>query len=61
MVTHNMQHALDYGNRLLMMDAGEIIMDIDEEKKKNLTMDDIIQQFKNIKKSSLNNDQMLLQ
>ena len=31
MVTHNMQHALDYGTRLLMMDSGEIIMDIGKE------------------------------
>ena len=28
MVTHNMQHALDYGSRLLMMDSGEFIMDL---------------------------------
>ncbi|MCG8480711.1 MAG: ATP-binding cassette domain-containing protein, partial [Spirochaetales bacterium] len=28
MITHNMQHAIDYGNRLLMMDSGEIILDV---------------------------------
>ena len=60
MVTHNMQHAMEYGNRLLMMDAGEIIMDIGKEEKEKLTMDDIVKKFKEIKKKSLANDQMLL-
>lgn len=61
MVTHNMQQALEYGTRLLMMDSGEIIMDIDQEQKKNLTMADIVQSFQEIKKKSITNDQMLLQ
>jgi len=61
MITHNMQHALDYGTRLLMMDGGEIILDIDKEEKSKLTMDDIVARFKAIKKHSLSNDQMLLQ
>ena len=61
MVTHNMQHALEYGNRLLMMDGGEIILDIGKEEKAKLTMDDIVEKFRQIKKHSLNNDQMLLQ
>lgn len=61
MVTHNMQQALDYGSRLLMMDAGEIILDIGKEEKERLTMDDIVEKFRSIKKHSLDNDQMLLQ
>ena len=61
MVTHNMQHALDYGTRLLMMDSGEIIMDIGKEEKQKLTMGSIIEKFRAIKKHSLQNDQMLLQ
>ncbi len=61
MVTHNMQHALEYGNRLLMMDDGEILMDIGSEEKKRLTMDDILERFRAIKKKTLANDQMLLQ
>jgi putative ABC transport system ATP-binding protein len=58
MVTHNMQHALDYGNRLLMMDKGKIILDISGKEKAKLTMDDLVAQFKKIK---VVNDQMLLQ
>lgn len=61
MVTHNMQQALDYGTRLLMMDSGEIILDIGTEEKAKLTMEDIVEKFRSIKKHSLENDQMLLQ
>jgi putative tryptophan/tyrosine transport system ATP-binding protein len=61
MVTHNMQQALDYGNRLLMMDAGEIILDIGAEEKAKLTMDDIVQRFRAIKQHEITNDQMMLQ
>ena len=61
MVTHNMQHALDYGTRLLMMDSGQIIMDADKEEKDSLTMDKIIEKFRQIKNHALNSDKMLLQ
>lgn len=57
MVTHNMQHALDYGNRLIMMNKGQIISDISGEEKKQLTMDSIVELFKKIK---VNNDNVLL-
>ena len=57
MVTHNMQHALDYGNRLIMMNKGQIISDITGEEKKQLTMDSIVELFKKIK---VNNDNVLL-
>lgn len=61
MVTHNMQHALEYGNRLIMMDKGEIIFDIAGDEKKNLTMDDIVQRFRSIKKTALTSDRLILQ
>lgn len=61
MVTHNMKHALEYGNRLLMMDGGEIIFDVKGQEKADLTMDDIVERFKQIKKKELSNDQMMLQ
>lgn len=61
MVTHNMKHALEYGNRLIMMDGGEIILDIKGEEKANLTMEDIVERFKQIKNKELSNDQMMLQ
>ncbi|MBO4404426.1 MAG: ATP-binding cassette domain-containing protein [Treponema sp.] len=61
MITHNMQQALDYGNRILMMDDGEIIMDISGEEKKKLTLEDLAQKFREIKNHDMNNDQMVLQ
>lgn len=61
MVTHNMQHALDYGNRLLMMDAGEIILDIQGDEKQSLTLDDLNKRFKEIRRHGITNDQMMLQ
>lgn len=61
MVTHNMKHAFEYGNRLIMMDDGEIILDIKDDEKANLTMEDIVERFKQIKNKELSNDQMMLQ
>ena len=61
MITHNMQQALDYGNRLLMMDGGEVILDIGREEKEKLTKDSLVQKFRAIKKRDLNSDRILLQ
>jgi len=60
MVTHNMKDALETGSRLLMMDSGEIIMDIGAEEKAKLTTAGLIQRFRDIKKKELSNDEMLL-
>jgi len=60
MVTHNMAHAIKIGNRLLMMDEGEIILDIDAEEKAKLTTANLVQRFRDIKKKELANDEMLL-
>ena len=61
MITHNMQQALDYGNRILMMDGGEIIMDISGQEKQKLTLEDLADRFRQIKKRGMTNDQMVLQ
>ena len=61
MVTHNMQQALDYGNRLLMMDGGEIIMDIKDSEKQKLTLQDLADRFKQIKNHQIISDKMILQ
>jgi putative ABC transport system ATP-binding protein len=60
MITHNMKDALETGNRLLMMDGGEIILDIGKEEKSKLTTADVVQRFKDIKKKELASDEMLL-
>jgi putative tryptophan/tyrosine transport system ATP-binding protein len=60
MITHNMKHAIKYGNRLLMMDKGEIILDVGGEEKKNLTVEILIKKFHNIRNKELENDEILL-
>lgn len=60
MITHNMQHAIKYGNRLIMMDKGEIIFDISGREKENLTIEAIMEKFKSIRKDELNDEKLLL-
>jgi putative ABC transport system ATP-binding protein len=60
MITHNMAQALETGNRLLMMDGGEIILDIDQAEKSRLSAAGVVQRFKDIKNRELSNDEMLL-
>jgi putative ABC transport system ATP-binding protein len=60
MITHNMSQAIKYGTRLLMMDAGEIILDVEGEEKKELTVDRLIEKFHAIRKKSFENDEALL-
>lgn len=45
MVTHNMKHAIDYGNRLIMMMNGNIVFDVRGEEKKNLKVEDLLEKF----------------
>ena len=60
MITHNMNHAIQYGNRLIMMDGGEVIIDIEGEEKKDLTPAKLVDMFSQIRKNDLENDEMLL-
>lgn len=60
MITHNMEHAIEYGNRILMMDRGEIILDISGEEKKNLTVESLVQKFHEIREENFINDEALL-
>ena len=48
MVTHNLRYAVEYGNRLLMMHQGEVILDKKEEEKESITVDDILKLFNEI-------------
>ncbi len=60
MVTHNMQQALDLGNRLIMMDKGQIILEVEAEEKKNLTIDKLMTEFQRIRGEKLTSDKALL-
>ena len=60
MVTHNMRDAIIHGNRLIMMDAGHIVVDISGEDKKKLTVPDLLDMFSKASGSTEANDAMLL-
>lgn len=60
MVTHNMHQALDLGNRILMMDSGNIVLDLKEEEKKNMTVDGLLEQFSIQAGKRLDNDRILM-
>ncbi|MCP8615531.1 ABC transporter ATP-binding protein [Salirhabdus salicampi] len=60
MVTHQMDQAIELGNRLIMMDEGNIIYEADEEEKKKLTVEDLIQIFKDVKGKEIASDRALL-
>lgn len=61
MVTHNMQTAIDIGDRLIMMHEGRIILDLNKEEKEKMTVDTLRQLFKQNAAESLDNGRMLLQ
>ena len=60
MVTHNMQSALELGNRTLMMNQGRIILDVGGEERARLTVPDLLERFRDLSGSHLDNDRMLL-
>ena len=60
MITHNMQSALDLGNRTLMMDKGNIIMDVSGTEREGMTVQDFLDRFRAGSGKALDNDRMLL-
>jgi putative ABC transport system ATP-binding protein len=60
MVTHNMSQAIEFGSRLLMMDEGEIIFDVEGEDKKKLTIEKLVQKFHEIRKRDFESDEVRL-
>ncbi|MGJ9458307.1 ABC transporter ATP-binding protein [Oceanobacillus sp. CF4.6] len=60
MVTHNMQQALDLGNRLIMMDKGQIIFEAQGEAKQELTVKDLLNEFQRIRGEQFEDDRVVL-
>lgn len=60
MITHNMQSALELGNRTIMMDRGRIVMSASGEDRKSLTVSDLLRIFREASGKDLDNDRMLL-
>ena len=60
MITHNMRDAIQIGNRLIMMNNGRIIYDVEGEEKKRLTVEDLLKKFAQESGEELANDRMML-
>ena len=60
MITHNMQSALDLGNRTIMMHGGRIIYDVSGDTRNGLEVSDLLSQFKAAAGKDLDNDRMML-
>ncbi len=60
MITHNMKHAISFGNRLIMLHQGAIIYDVRDQEKAELTVDDLVSRFYECRGEELVMDSMLL-
>ena len=60
MITHNMHDAIEYGNRLIMMHEGRIIIDVSGEEKKKLTIPQLLELFEQASGSEFANDKVML-
>ena len=60
MVTHNMADAIKYGNRLIMMSKGDIVVDIQGEEKKKLTIEQLLAMFSSASKNDVMSDSAIL-
>lgn len=60
MVTHSMRQALDYGDRTIMLHAGEIVLDVSGDSRKDLQVEDLIEMFRNIRGQTLDDDELLI-
>ena len=61
MVTHNMELALRYGDRLIMMHAGQVVLDLASEQKRALGVPDLIEKFHEVAGEAFAVDRMLLE
>ena len=60
MITHNMQSALEAGNRTIMMDDGRIVLDVSGEERANMTVQQLVARFRETAGRDLAVDRMLL-
>ena len=60
MITHNMRDAIAYGNRLIMMYNGHVVVDVSGEEKKNLTVEQLLNLFSQASGSDEVDDKLVL-
>lgn len=60
MVTHNLEHAIKMGNRLIMMHKGNIVMDIKGEEKSTMTIPRLLNKFEQLQGEKFVDDRVML-
>lgn len=60
MITHNMQHAIDQGNRLIMLNNGRVVVDVSGDEKENLTVVDLLELFQRNSGDEITDDSLIL-
>ena len=60
MITHNMNDAITHGNRLIMMHEGRVVVDVEGEEKKKLTVEMLLSLFAQASGSQFANDRVML-
>jgi putative tryptophan/tyrosine transport system ATP-binding protein len=60
MVTHSMRQALDFGTRTIMLHAGNIVLDVSGDNRKNLGVEDLIEMFRKVRGQNLDDDELLI-
>ena len=60
MITHNMASSLHLGNRTILMDDGQIAIDLSGEKRRNMTVEDLLGLYHEVKGQAFDNDRILL-
>ena len=60
MITHNMHDAIEYGNRLIMMSEGRVVVDVSGEEKKNLTIEQLLYLFEASSGTAMTDDKLML-
>ena len=60
MITHNMRDAINYGNRLIMLHDGHVILDISGEEKAKLTVAELLEMFSKASGNEFADDRAIL-
>jgi putative ABC transport system ATP-binding protein len=60
MITHNMQQALSTGDRTLMMDGGQIVLDLAGDERRAMTVQELVEKFTQVRQAALADDKLLL-
>ncbi|MEG0442850.1 MAG: ABC transporter ATP-binding protein [Carnobacterium sp.] len=60
MITHNMENAIEYGNRLIMLHNGRIVVDVSGAEKKKMTVPDLLELFHKNSGNRVSDDALIL-